>query len=213
MATKKQHFQAQKLDGIDLDLIPLAKKLVYVQSKAFIVYGNAFQIWGVSYGEFKKNPYEVLNNFYKGYKEIKHQENINPTSKMEKEVLGILFAAQISLDKAFEKLRVRDVVEATFLMSSGSAWLGQLMVYEDLYHRDILFSLDAISRAKEGAQKGGLASAQTRRDQAKLPQSSILRRERDALVERGKPHREIAAMLAKKYLCTPDHIRKTLKRD
>ena len=216
MATKRLHFEAPKLDDIDADLLPLAKKIVYVQTKALIVYANALRIWGVTYAEFKKEPYELLNAFHRGYRQIPKDAEETPempTLKMEVEVLKVLFSAQSDIHKAFEKLRKRDFTEAAFLMASGSAWVGQLMVYEDLYDRDILFSLRAVSRAREGAQKGGIASAQTRRNQAKIPEPSILRRERDELIEKGKPQREIAAMLAKKYLCTPDHIRKTLKRD
>jgi hypothetical protein len=213
MATKKQHFEAPRLSDFDLEILPLAKKLVYVQKKAFIVFGNALRIWGVTYGDFKKAPYDLLNAFHEDYREITEDAEKTPTLEMEMEVLKIIFNAQISIDKAFDKLKKRDVAEAAFLLASGSAWVGQLMVYEDLYDRDVLFSLDAISRAKEGAQRGGLASAKTRRDQAKLPQPAILKKERDELIEKGKPHREIASMLAKKYLCTPDHIRKTLKRD
>ena len=33
MATKKQHFEAPRLSDFDLEILPLAKKLVYVQKK------------------------------------------------------------------------------------------------------------------------------------------------------------------------------------
>ena len=159
MATKRLHFEAPKLDDIDADLLPLAKKLIYVQSKALIVYANALRIWGVTYAEFKKKPYELLNAFHHGYRQIPKDAEETPempTLKMEVEVLKVLFCAQSEIDKAFEKLRKRDITEAAFLMASGSAWVGQLMVYEDLYDRDILFSLRAVSRAREGAQRGAM---------------------------------------------------------
>ena len=58
MATKKQHFEAPRLSDFDLEILPLAKKLVYVQKKALIVFGNALRIWGVTYDDFKKAPYD-----------------------------------------------------------------------------------------------------------------------------------------------------------
>ena len=94
MATKRLHFEAPKLDDIDADLLPLAKKLIYVQSKALIVYANALRIWGVTYAEFKKKPYELLNAFHHGYRQIPKDAEETPempTLKMEVEVLKVLF--------------------------------------------------------------------------------------------------------------------------
>lgn len=215
MSKRKHLFKPQGTDGVAQDLLPFAKEIDFVQGKALIVFGNSFRIWGLTYKDFKDSPYDVLNDFHNGYIELlsKPFDSRNPTLKMEIKVLQCIFETQQSIESAFHRLKKGKIADAASFLASACAWLGQLMVLEELYDTGVLFSFDAINRSKEGAQKGGLASAKTRRSQAKIPQPSILRRERDDLISKGKPTREVAAMLARKYGCTPDHIRKTLKRD
>lgn len=73
--------------------------------------------------------------------------------------------------------------------------------------------MEAVTRMKHGASRGGRKSAETRRDNGRLPEPQRLREKRSELIAGGAAEREVAGILAKIYHCTSDHIRKTLKRD
>ncbi|VTU28404.1 hypothetical protein [Variovorax sp. PBL-E5] len=63
------------------------------------------------------------------------------------------------------------------------------------------------------ARVGGLASAVKRRASSKVPAPERLRQERQKLVEEGKGSRDVASILAKRYGCSADHIRKQLRKE
>ena len=101
---------------------------------------------------------------------------------------------------------------ATCLVDAG-VHLGRLatthwMNEDGIYHR-----IGSIGNALHGASKGGIQSGVTRKQQSRIPTPGNLRVAHLKLVDSGKPQREIPAMLARKYDCTTDHIRKILKRD
>ena len=100
-----------------------------------------------------------------------------------------------------------------FEVCSASVWFGQMRAIYDLYQDDLFPRLGALATAINGATKGGLKSGVTRRQQSKLPSKNALLDEREKLIQMGKSSRYVCAMLAKKYSCTTDHVRKILKHD
>lgn len=62
----------------------------------------------------------------------------------------------------------------------------------------------------DGAAKGGLNSAKTRRAVSMVPGRMDLQKQKGELRARGVSEREVASLLARKYSCTPDYIRKIL---
>ncbi|MNR27709.1 hypothetical protein D3C85_1449940 [compost metagenome] len=69
----------------------------------------------------------------------------------------------------------------------------------------------AIERMKHGARKGGLASAETRRQSARVPKPERLKEIRDSMIAAGMPERSVAKALAERFHCTADSIRKAMR--
>jgi hypothetical protein len=74
-------------------------------------------------------------------------------------------------------------------------------------------SSDAIKRMMAGASAGGRKSAQVRQANKKVPAPDVLRAERDSLISGGVAQRSVAGVLARRYGCTPTHIRSELNRN
>lgn len=74
-------------------------------------------------------------------------------------------------------------------------------------------SIGGIStRARIGGQQGGRASAETRRESARVPSPQKLRAMRAELIAAGTESRAVASKLAARFHCSPDAIRKALKK-
>lgn len=72
-------------------------------------------------------------------------------------------------------------------------------------------------KIREGAQRGGRKSAETRRKTARIPADHILLDERRKLLDTGKEERTVASILATRWSVTPDAVRRrvnaALKRE
>lgn len=68
------------------------------------------------------------------------------------------------------------------------------------------------TRARLGGQQGGMASAETRRESARVPPPQKLRALRAELIAGGTDSRAVASKLAARFHCSPDTIRKALKK-
>ncbi len=129
------------------------------------------------------------------------------------------FLAQIILghqkiDEAYLALKNAEKAEFAENLALATVQLGRLSMILELFDEGVYDRIGSFQSALEGASKGGKKSGETRRKTAKLPRPDKLREERQRLIDAGKPQRAIAAILAKNYDdCTPDHVRKQLKRE
>ena len=128
-------------------------------------------------------------------------------------VLQTTINAHDSIDRAYGFLKTRDIADFAIWLSSAGSYFGELKLMQYLLGEGVLDRIGSIKSALSGAESGGKKSGETRRKQSTVPTPDALKAARQLLIEAGKPPREIAAMLANKYRCTTDHIRKTLKRD
>lgn len=128
-------------------------------------------------------------------------------------VLRCCHEGHIKIDESWRALLADKYVEFVTKIAEASVSFGQMKLIFDLYRADVFPRIGSILSSLHGASLGGFRSAHTRRKQSQVPAANVLRVERDNLIEMGKPQRAINAMLAKKYSCTSDHVRKILKRD
>lgn len=128
-------------------------------------------------------------------------------------VMMSIIAGHDRIDEAYQRLKLGDTADFAGKLSEAGVHFGRLTMIYDLSENDSFNRIGSIQSALTGAALGGTKSGATRRKQSRVPSPEALRVARQKLVDAGKPHREISAMLAKKYDCTTDHIRKILKRD
>lgn len=86
------------------------------------------------------------------------------------------------------------------------------MLMDWLTQSPMNFSRESLERMRLGASQGGKASAQARRAASSVPAPKDLRDLRDDLIRNGRDQRDIAGILASRFGCTADNIRKTLKK-
>lgn len=128
-------------------------------------------------------------------------------------VLESVLLGHEKIDLAFEALLAGNKAEFAGYLSEAGVYFGRLTMVSDLIEDGIYSRIGSIQSAIQGASVGGKRSGETRRNNSRLPIPSSLRAERDRLLAIGKPSREVSAMLASKYGCTSDYIRKHLKRE
>lgn len=128
-------------------------------------------------------------------------------------ILEDISGAQKCLEEAFNALIDGDMPEYFWAVIGAGSKLGKLAYIINLIEANIYLRIGSLESSFLGASKGGIRSGQTRRNQSRVPTPESLRTERLKLVSAGKPAREISSMLASKYHCTTDHIRKLLKSD
>ena len=117
------------------------------------------------------------------------------------------------IEDAYFLLTQEETSKYALCLAEASVSFGSLRYIWKLLELGIFHRVGSISSSIFGAASGGIKSGETRRKQSLIPTPENLRIARQKLVDAGKPPREISAMLAKKYACTTDHIRKVLKRD
>lgn len=124
-----------------------------------------------------------------------------------------IYWGHVKIDSAYVALLKGNRSEFAGYLSEAGVLFGKLLMIYDLLNRNVFEKIGSLQSALVGAAKGGKASGVTRRKQSRVPTPEKLREAHKKLAHAGKPLREISAMLAKKYDCTTDHIRKVLKRD
>lgn len=128
-------------------------------------------------------------------------------------ILAAIHRGHWKLQEAHMFLKQGNIPEYSDYLAQAGVSFGRLTMMMDLSEHYGFERLGSIQNALSGAALGGAKSGETRRKQSGVPIPKNLRIARQTLLDAGKPPREIAAMLAKKYSCTTDHIRKLLKRD
>jgi len=127
--------------------------------------------------------------------------------------LDAIYVGHWSAECAYICLKKEDTAEYARHLTEAGVYFGRLTLIADLCQSNLYDQIGSIQSARAGATVGGQRSGETRRKQSRVPTSDDLRLERDRLVNQGKPVRDVSAILAKKYDCTTDHVRKLLKRD
>lgn len=168
-------------------------------------------------------PVFLKNELYDMTVEVHQQiENIADIERMEKErwfekslhlVLASIIQGHDKIDLAYASLKRGNTAEFAGFLSEAGCFFGRLTMVSDLFDEGVYDRIGSIQSALTGAALGGEKSGVTRRKQSRVPTPEALRVARQKLIDAGKPQRDISAMLAKKYDCTTDHIRKVLKRD
>ena len=128
-------------------------------------------------------------------------------------VLETIEEGQDMLESAFSCLLEGDVRSFAKDFYCAGAEIGHLGFINAMCEVDYYRHLGSIGHGRYKATMAGIKSGAIRRQQSRVPTAENLKIARQKLVDAGKPPREISAMLAKKYDCTTDHIRKVLKRD
>jgi hypothetical protein len=124
---------------------------------------------------------------------------------------GLAVEMLLHLDRFVDLMVAGNHLDALALMLETTKYVSELTLEAVDQLGTGEEAAQVINRIREGAARGGLASAESRRRASRIPAPSILRAERDRLIGLGKAEREIAGMLAKTHGCSADHIRKILK--
>jgi hypothetical protein len=127
--------------------------------------------------------------------------------------LDAIYVGHWKIEEAHICLKQEDTTEFARYLAEAGVYFGRLTLIADLCQLDVYDQIGSIQSAKAGASIGGRRSGETRRKQSKVPTPIALRLEKERMVNQGKPSRDVSAILAKKYNCTTDHIRKLLKRE
>lgn len=117
------------------------------------------------------------------------------------------------IEEAFRFLKKGMLPEFSDRLAQAGVYYGRLAMVADLCHTGVFDRFGSIGNSIAGASLGGEKSGITRRANSRVPTPEKLRLEQQRLIDANKPKREIGAILAKKYDCTTDHIRKLLKRE
>lgn len=128
-------------------------------------------------------------------------------------VLAAIYEGHWKIEEAHILLKMGQSSEFADYLAQAGVKYGRLLMVLDLCRLGVFDRIGSIQSALAGAALGGAKSGATRRKHSRVPTGEALSIERQRLIDAGKPSREISAMLAKKYGCTTDHIRKLLKRD
>jgi hypothetical protein len=174
-------------------------------------------VLSTTYSKFLKNEaYDLYVQAWEIRNEIgekKNNEKLHWVQHSLHLVLESIMHGHDRIDQAYQSLKIGDTADFSGKLSEAAVFFGRLTMIYDLSKDDSFNRIGSIQSALAGAALGGIKSGITRRRQSRVPTPEVLRVARQNLVDAGKPHREISAMLAKKYNCTTDHIRKILKRD
>lgn len=127
--------------------------------------------------------------------------------------LDAIYVGHWKIEEAYFSLKQNDTAGYARYLAEAGNYFGRLTLIADLCQMDVYDQIGSIQSAKAGAAIGGRKSGETRRKQSIVPTPKDLRLEKERLVNQGKPSRDVSAILAKKYNCTTDHIRKLLKRE
>jgi len=214
---KTNSFTPAQLRKLPIELQPLGEEL----QSWFVVFGTVSTpileqlgcTQSSTYSNFLKNELNsLLDSTFSGvanatcYKTQWEHESLNL-------VLRSIDEGHKELEAAYCYLLDGNVRwYATHIVFAG-IHLGRLATTHWMSEDGIYQRIGSMGNALHGASKGGIQSGATRRQQSRIPTPGNMRVAHLKLVESGKPQREIPAMLAKKYDCTTDHIRKILKRD
>lgn len=110
--------------------------------------------------------------------------------------------------KTYIKSPLMRAIHAANYVAEGASLLARFLV-----DQPFVMDRETVKRIKDGAISGGINSGKARRQKSIIPTPDVLRTRRSELLASGKSERDVASILAKRYGCSPDHIRKTLKRD
>ena len=173
-----------------------------------------------NYSHFlKKELNQLLNAAELGLEEIASSLELPHSSKAywnhgaKGMALGAIATGQENLEKAFSCLLEGDVAGYSDQLFFAGAEVGRLALIHQMCEENVYRHLYLIGDGRQRAAGAGIKSGAIRRKQSRVPTPANLKIARQKLLDAGKPPREISAMLAKKYDCTTDHIRKVLKRD
>lgn len=165
----------------------------------------------------KKRMRAALNRYKREIKALDAREFVNDKERWKLVQVNVTLALSVSahkkLDDAWAALQAGDRVTFVDEIVGSGVSFGQMKMVYELYQSDVFPRIGSIFSAISGASIGGKKSGFTRRTQSRLPNAVALREERAELIRLGKPSRDVCAMLARRYSCTSDHIRKILKRD
>jgi len=217
----RPYFTPIHLKNLPLNLQTEGEKLrtVYVgfESMATRVLASVGVILSEPYFKFlKDDAYDLTLQTWKLLQEIGDRENDEKDHWLQKSlhlVMGSIIAGHDRIDEAYKSLKLGDTADFAGKLSESGVYFGRLWMIYDLNEDGSFNRIGSIQSSITGAALGGTKSGVTRRKQSRVPTPEALRIARQKLVDAGKPQREISAMLAKKYDCTTDHIRKILKRD
>lgn len=147
-----------------------------------------------------------------------HLVNHEPNFKIKwgHEVHIFMLMAEIEgeerLQQAETEAALGNLDASNLKICEASVYFGRLTMLLDLQERGVLHDIGMIDSAFHAGQRGGIRSGEARRSQKLVPSPAALAKEKVALLESGRSPRDIAAVLAKRYGCTCDHIRKELKK-
>lgn len=173
---------------------------------------------GLSYQKFLR---ENLNSWVDVYK-VLNDETQTGNLRDEKEntfinakgnIFNTILNGHIKLEDAHRSLKIGNIPKFSFHLAQAGYFFGRLALFAELTNSNSFEMIGSAKMAIAGAAKGGFNSGKARKLNSRIPTSEMLRSEQQRLIEANKPIREISAILAKKYSCTTDHIRKLLKRD
>jgi hypothetical protein len=129
-------------------------------------------------------------------------------------VLDCAFNGHWKLQDAYMSLKYSDRASYAMYLAEAGVMFGQLLMIKKLTNDGIFNRIGSLISSLSGATKGGLRSGAQRRTQSKVPEPTELRAMRAKMLESSINNpRDIASKLAKKYMCTPDYIRKRLKEE
>ena len=173
---------------------------------------------GSSYSKFLKVD---LNAWVEVYKELDEKigsegmidEKANTYISAKAKIFNTILEGHKKIEDAHIALKFGNVSKFSFHLAEAGVFFGVLTLFYELINANSFELIGAAKMRISGASKGGFNSGKARRIHSLIPSSEKLRSERQRLTEANKPVRQIAAILAKKYNCTTDHIRKLLKRD
>lgn len=117
------------------------------------------------------------------------------------------------IEVSFDHLKCGEFQKLSAAIAGVGVQFGRLLMIKELCDAGVFDRFGSVQSSLAGARKGGTRSGEARRSQSSVPTPDDLRLQRQQLISIGKPARSVSSMLAKKYGCTTDHIRKQLKRD
>lgn len=119
--------------------------------------------------------------------------------------------------------------DAVKAMNTENPQLAWTMICDAHYYRGMILEMSCnltesrsapddqrlvvLEKIIDGAALGGRRSAEVRQANKKVPDADSLREERDSLISRGVPARNVAGLLAMRYGCTATHIRNQFNRN
>jgi hypothetical protein len=120
------------------------------------------------------------------------------------EVLG-------AVDSAYSMLASSRYLSSAELLADAFMHLHLLSAEAHDYASEIEGAHPSLEAMRQGASKGGLRSAETRRLNSPLPSRQELRAERDRLIQDGRSARDVASIFSLRYGRTADYVRKLLR--